>query len=50
MAFKQFEGTTYEEWLENHYKNNYKEIVFGHIGKFPHITNWGKIGKEKNES
>ena len=50
MEFKQFEGTTYQEWLDYHYKYSYKKIVDAHINNEEIMKNmiFGKIKQEKD--
>lgn len=46
MEFKEFEGTTYQEWLDYHYKISYKEIVKAMIEKQPHLMRINFLKKE----
>lgn len=47
---KEFEGTTYEEWLDYHRKISAPEIVKAMIEKESHLMSYGFVKKEKNES
>lgn len=45
---KEFEGTTYQEWLDYHQKISYREIVKAMLENCSHWMSYGKIGKEKD--
>ena len=45
---KDFEGTTYEEWLDYHRKISAPEITKAMIEKESHLMTYGHIGKEKD--
>jgi len=46
---KEFTGTTYEEWLEYHYKVSGPALVAHCIEEFPHIMSWGIPPKKEKE-